>query len=151
MFSASYAVQIPGGDLADRFGVNSSIGGTFTLKLKSKWIFSLEGHYLFGNNLKETHIFDSISDSYGGIISTNGDYASLNVTERGVQLCLRMGRVFPVFKANPNSGIMASIGAGYLQHKIWIEVEDNNAPQIGEEYIKGYDRLTSGFALTEFG
>jgi hypothetical protein len=34
MFYAQYAFQIPGGDLAERFGSNSNVGGGFQLKTK---------------------------------------------------------------------------------------------------------------------
>jgi hypothetical protein len=45
---------------------------------------------------------------------------------------------------------LTTIGAGLLQHKIRIEVQDNNVPQLDGDYRKGYDRLTNGLALTEF-
>ncbi|MBU0763874.1 MAG: hypothetical protein KJ607_03460 [Bacteroidetes bacterium] len=150
MFSATYSVQLPGGDLADRFGVNSLIGGTFHIKLKSNWIFGIEAGYLFGKDLREEGILDSISDSNGEIITMYGDYSLLSISERGMHICGKAGKILPVLNPNANSGILLMGGLGLLQHKIWIEVEGNNAPQIQEEYRKGYDRLTNGLALSEF-
>ncbi|PLX14029.1 MAG: hypothetical protein C0594_00545, partial [Marinilabiliales bacterium] len=60
------------------------------------------------------------------------------------------GRVISIDKKNPNSGILFNVGGGILQHKIHIEVEYNNTPQIQGDYVKGYDRLTNGFAMSEF-
>ncbi|MBI4646350.1 MAG: hypothetical protein HY738_07085 [Bacteroidia bacterium] len=150
MFSAAYSLQIPGGDMANRFGINSNIGGNFNIKFKANWIFGLNFGYLFGKQIKETGIFDSIDDSNGEIITIYGDYAELSVSERGFHAFVSAGKIFPVFKKQPNSGILAQIGTGFLQHKIWIEVDGNNAPQLSGDYRKGYDRLTNGFAINEF-
>ncbi|PLX02477.1 MAG: hypothetical protein C0594_11880, partial [Marinilabiliales bacterium] len=81
--SGTYSVQFPGGDLADRFGVNSNIGASFGLKLKSNWYLGAECVYLFGNNLREDNIFDSITSSEGELITRYGDFASTAVSERG--------------------------------------------------------------------
>jgi len=34
LFKASYAVQLTGADMADRFGTNNNIGGSFAVKTK---------------------------------------------------------------------------------------------------------------------
>ena len=60
------------------------------------------------------------------------------------------GYVFPVLSPNPNSGIIVSGGIGILQHKILIDFRDAQIPQLGEEYKKGYDRLSYGLALNQF-
>ena len=40
-------------------------------------------------------------------------------------------------------------GLGYVQHRMFVGVQDNTALQLTGDYKKGYDRLTSGFGLTE--
>ena len=72
LISASYSYQWPGGDLVKRFGGNSSIGVAFMLKTKSNWIFGIDGNFIFGNNVKENGILDSISTVNGKIIDENG-------------------------------------------------------------------------------
>src|SRR5204863_8304518 len=62
---------------------------------------------------------------------------------------VKAGKVFNVLSPNPNSGLMATVGAGLLQHKIRIENDDANAPQVLGDYVKGYDRLTNGLSITE--
>ena len=37
-----------------------------------------------------------------------------------------------------------------MQHKIRIENDENQAKQISGDYVKGYDRLTNGFALMQY-
>ena len=42
------------------------------------------------------------------------------------------------------------IGAGYMQHKINIYDVGKSLPQLKGDLKKGYDRLTGGFACTQF-
>jgi hypothetical protein len=58
--------------------------------------------------------------------------------------------LFILSKANRNSGIVVMVGAGFLSHKININTAQNNAPTLTEDLKKGYDRLSMGFALTQF-
>lgn len=152
MFSAAYSAQIPGGDMADRFGFSSTIGGSFMYKHKSNLFFETSGSFLFGSALKEEAegILDGIKDSDGQILNEYGEFAKVVLSERGFFAGGRLGYIVPVLKDNPNSGIMISAGGGILQHKIRIDNDGNNAPQILNDYKKGYDKLTNGFALTEF-
>jgi len=152
MFSLSYMFQIPGGDMADRFGPNSNIGGSFMHKFKNNLYYEVNSNFLFGSVLKNDAltIFDSITESHGKIINENGEYAKVVTSERGFFAGGRIGYIIPVWKNNPNSGIMVSAGGGLLQHKIRIDNDGNNTPQILDEYKKGYDKLTNGFATTEF-
>lgn len=157
MFSASYMYQVPGGDLANRFGGNSNIGGSFMYKHKSNFYFEVNSNFIFGSVLKNdaASIFDSItttatSETEGKIINENGEYAKVVTSERGFFIGGRAGYILPLYKDNPNSGIMISAGGGLLQHKIRIDNDGNNAPQINKDYRKGYDKLTNGLAISEF-
>ena len=150
LLGPSFAYQVPGGDLVERFGYNFNVGGSFMRKLKSNWIFGIEGQFIFGDQLKQNNILDSISTQQGFLIGTNGVYADVFLYERGLQFFVKAGKVFPQFGSNPNSGIMATVGVGILQHKIRIENDDNNVPQVHSDYLKGYDRLTNGLSITEY-
>lgn len=152
MFSGSYMVQFPGGDLSKRYGVNSNIGGSFMLKLKSNFIIEVNANYLFGNNLKgdAASVFDSISTSNGNIINENGEYSKISTFERGYFVGARIGKVFPLNKKHPNSGLLIMAGGGLLQHKLRIENDGNNTPQILGDYKKGYDKMCIGFSASEF-
>lgn len=153
MFSANYMLQFPGADMANRFGVNSNIGGSFMIKSKKNLLIELNGNYIFGNILKNeaTHLFDSISTSNNNaIINENGEYAKVRTFERGFFIGARIGKIISFNKPNQNSGLLISFGGGYLQHKIRIENDGNNAPQILGDYKLGYDKMRYGFAATEF-
>jgi hypothetical protein len=149
MLAPSFAIQLPGGNLADRFGYNFNVGGSLIRKLKSNWMFAIEGQFLFGDQVNENHILDSISTQQGFVIGTNGGYADIFLYERGFHFLMKAGKVFPVFSPNSNSGLMATVGLGLLQHKVRIQNDDENAPQVLGDYVKGYDRLTNGLSITE--
>ena len=55
-----------------------------------------------------------------------------------------------MFGVNNNSGLFISGSLGLLQHKIRIENDGNRAPQILNDFKKGYDKLTNGLAVSEF-
>ncbi len=150
VIGGTFAYQIPGGDLSDRFGNDFNVGGTFQWKTNKNWIFGIDGNFIFGEDIKENTILDKISTSQGFIINEAGFYADVFLYERGFMFQGKAGKIFPVMGPNPNSGLMATLGVGLLQHKIRIEDKGNTAPQVSEEYKKGYDRLTNGLSLTEF-
>ncbi len=150
MLFPSYAYQFPGGDLAKRFGNSSTIGPGFLIKTKSNWLFGIDANFIFGNNIKEDSLLNNLLTNKGYVIDENGVYADLNFFERGFYSSFKIGKIFPVFGSNPNSGIVFLAGAGYIQHKIRIEVKNNTAPQLRGDYKKGYDRFCDGIQLNEF-
>jgi hypothetical protein len=151
MFYATYSYQFPGGDMSERFGNNSSLGGGFMWKTNQNWILGAEFNFLFGNDVKiADEIMDNLKTSEGAIINMAGNFTSYSVLERGYYISGRFGKLIPVLSPNPNSGITLIGSLGYLQHKIRIEVADNTAPQLLDDYKKGYDRLAGGFGISEF-
>lgn len=151
MIYATYAYQIPGGDVAKRFGANSAAGAGFQIKTKSNWLFGAEYNYLFGEKVKdELLILSGISTSDGFQINTDGEYADVFFAERGYSISLKAGKIFPVFGPNPNCGILLTLQPGFLQHKIKITNPNNNVPPLRGDYKKGYDEMANGFSATEF-
>jgi hypothetical protein len=145
-----YSIQIPGGDLVDRFGYFHTIGSAFYVKDRKGFIYGFDGQYQFGDQVKENTISNLLTDR-GQLIDGDGEYAALRVFMRGFRFSAQFGKVFSEFLApNPNSGFKVLIGAGLWQHRIRIEDIQQNAPQIKFPYQKGYDRMTNGFALNQF-
>jgi len=149
MLGASFQYQVPGGDMADRFGNNYNVGGFLNYKLANNWMIGLEGDFLFADKVEEDGILDSISTDDGYIIGESGEYATVYLYERGFHLLVKVGKVIPVFGPNKNSGLLLTAGAGFLQHKIKIDVDKEDVPELSNEYKKGYDRLSNGPAITE--
>ena len=146
---ATYSFQWPGGDLAKRFGGNSTIGGGFMIKTKSNWLFGVEGNFLFGQSIKNSDsLLLNISTPEGMIIDENGYYADIIYYERGYSFLGKFGKIIPVLSPNPNCGLMFTAGGGYMQTKIRIHNPGNNAPQVSGDYKKGYDKLNGGWTIT---
>jgi hypothetical protein len=151
-FAASYGYFIPGGDLAERFGDNSTIGAFGGYKSKRNHFITGEWNYIFGYQVKENGILDSIKTSGGFVIDQEGKMADLRIFERGFTAHVQFGHLFPIngISPNKNSGILLTCGIGMLQHKIRIYDNGGRSPQLTGEYLKGYDRLTSGVSFSQF-
>lgn len=144
-FTFNYSYQIPFGNLSNTFGNNSSVGGSYFLEKTNNIFYGIEANYLFGNNIKDTTIFNNISTSEGAIIGANGYYANVNLMQRGFDAYLFYGYAFHS-QNNNLSGIYLSQGIGYLQHQIFIDTRNQNIPQLNEEMKKGYDRFSNGIS-----
>lgn len=140
-----YTHQLPIGKLSERFGDNSSIGFSFFNEKENNLFFGLEGGYLFSSNVKDSSIFENITTSNGAIIGADGTYTNINLMQRGFDIHVFLGYAFHP-KENNLSGIYLSLGLGFLQHQIFIDTKGENAPQLDEDYKKGYDYLTSGIS-----
>lgn len=150
---ASYGALFPEGDLANRFGWHSSLDLQVLVKTKSNWLFGINGSYLFGNEVRENNMFANITTPDGFFISSGGTFSDKILLMRGFSGFLKFGKLFPVLNPNPNSGIVAMGGVGFMLHKIRIELIDGDAttvPQMSEELQKGYDRLSYGIAFHQF-
>lgn len=147
----NYSFDMPKGDIANRFGNNSTVGLGLTYKTKHNWTAGFEVNYLFGGNLKDSSaVLNGIMTETGQIINKFGEYGSVLLTEKGFYVGGKVGRVFPVLGPNKNSGIVFNVGAGLLQYKTRIENKDNNTPPVLNDYKKGYDHLTNGLSAREF-
>lgn len=151
--NACYSLQLPGGDLANRFGINSAIGFGTLYKTKQNWIFYGFWDYKFGSQLKHesSSVLDNLKTNSGQIITNAGEYGVIKLSERGFALSLNFGKIIPLnFETNNYSGILFYAGPYFLQHKISIENDGNTIPEVIGEYVKGYDKLTNGFGVNEF-
>ncbi len=150
LLQVGYAIQFPFADMADRFGNNNCISGGISFKVKNNWMFGAEANFLFGGNIKEDTMLDYLFTSGGFLIGTNGIAESVLLFERGYYFIGKFGKMIPVVKGNPNSGLQVMAGAGFIEHKIKIEDPEAAVPYVTGDYAKGYDRLTNGLALYQY-
>ncbi len=150
LLSINHSFQIPSGDLKNRFGNNSDISISLIYKNSKNLIIQFEGGGLFGPTVKETNLFDPINGENGVLISQNGEIPIIRLFQRGGHMDLSLGKYFKLKSVKNNSGIVLSVGAGYLYHKIFIETITTELPQLNDELIKGYDRLSGGVLIKEF-
>lgn len=146
----SYAAQIPMLDMAKSFGLNSSLGINGGVKTANNWQFELDGTFMFSKNVKVFTILDPLLTSNNQIININGEPTNIEVYERGFTGTFNVGKVFPVIGPNPNSGLIAKLGVGFIRHKIRIDNQDNLVPMLNEENLVYFDRLTWGFLVKQY-
>lgn len=150
LFSPHYALQIPHGDLKDRYDLFSSIGLAVEYKTKRDFIFGIDYDWYFGESIGEFGTFSEITTDFGQIIDADGNYSVVRLNIKGNYLTANCGYLINLPKDEPNSGILIQLGAGWMQHKIDIIASQTKIPQINGEYEKGYDKLTYGFATKQF-
>lgn len=151
MINFSYAYQLPGADLAQRFGNNYNLGGGLEyFTSESNLIFGIEGGYLFGNTVK-FDVLDNLRNDEGFIIGNDKAPADIQLRQRGFYLGALIGKLFSLSSKNPRSGLRLTGSVGILQHKIRIQDDPSRSvPQLLDDYKKGYDRLSNGLAFNEF-
>jgi len=143
-------LDVPGGDLAKRFGLSYRIGPSFMYKTKSNYMFGAKMDFIFGNVIREDSLLAGVHDKDGNFINNNGQRIGIGLFERGIAVGLQAGKIFSLGSTNPNNGLLVMTGVGFLQHRINILDKDKTVPQVRDDYEKGYDRLTNGWYLEQF-
>lgn len=143
-------LELPGADMARRFGLSFRIGPSVMYKTQSNWMFGAKADFVFGNKIKEDSLLVNISDPYGAFINSAGERIGIQILERGYMVGLQAGKIFPISKSKPDNGLLVLTGAGFIQHKILIFDKDKTIPSLRGDYRKGYDRLTNGWYVEQF-
>jgi hypothetical protein len=141
--------QLPGGDMANRYGYSMGVGLPVLYKTGKNILFGIEGNYFFGTQVRE-RIMTNLYTPDNTITDVNGNPAAIRLNERGFTVYGMGGCVINKLGHNKNSGVMVLGGLGYMQHKINIYDVGRNLPQVHGDLAKGYDRLTGGFACNQF-
>lgn len=149
LVGVNFGGQLPFGDLEQRFGANLRAGGSFLIKTKKNWVYGVDAFYMFGRNVKEDVLLQ-LRNTEGHITDNEGYPADIRVTQRGLGAHLHAGRVFNLNKKQPNSGIIVTLGVGYLQHKINIYDAQNRVAAVYDDLKRGYDRLSGGLSFSQF-
>lgn len=145
----NYGYDFPGGDLAERYGSNFHAGLSLSKYSTSfKGFIGMEGNFQFGDKVKEDVLAPLRLES-GAILGNNGAKADLFLRRRGAYIGVFANKTVISSKSNPNSGLNLGLGVGLMQHNIRILNDSNNASQLNNDYSKGYDRNTRGFAAKQ--
>lgn len=148
LIGVNYQFQFPFANMASRFGFNHMVGAGVDYKIKS-WTVGVSGGFLFGSRVKGD-VIAAIRTKDGFVINTEGVATSVFLYERGWRTGLELGRIVSFKKPNANSGLYFKLSLGYLQHKIVINSNAKQVPQLNKTYRMGYDRLSGGFNATQF-
>jgi hypothetical protein len=135
------------------------IGGEVAFKTRKNLYISLQGGGLAGDRVTEPGFLEGLflpSFQQAGILAfvdENGRVFTPNLRQRGWTATLRVGYILSFLRLprqNPNCGLFVELGGGYLSHRILIDkARSERLPLLEGEYLKGLDRLTGGWGLTE--
>lgn len=146
----NYAFHQPFGLLNERFTNFSGFGAGASYRWENKWMAGFNFGAMWGGGVKDNAALDTIIGPSQNLIDNNGNLAIIRLFSRGYHTNAYVGYLLNLKKKNPNSGIVFRAGAGYLEHKIKYQHTMNIMPQLENGMYKGYDRLTSGWMLTQF-
>lgn len=149
--SFNFGAQSPDGDLANRFGNNLYSGLNLEyITDKGNIIFGVNYSFMFGNTVKED-VVASLRDNNGLIFGGDFAAAMIELRQRGSYMSAHIGKLFPLSKENRRSGIRFHLGAGLLQHRVRVQDDPQVfVDQLAGDNKKGFDRLSNGFALSQF-
>jgi hypothetical protein len=89
----AFAHHFPAADLKKRFGNNNTLGGGLEFMPKNNFIFGFDGHFIYGQKVKEDPLKPIRTDS-AYIISGERTLASVVLRERGFYAGFHVGKLF---------------------------------------------------------
>ncbi|MAX68080.1 MAG: hypothetical protein CMP60_00045 [Flavobacteriales bacterium] len=144
IIQSNYTFQVPINELVTDFGTNSALGLAY-LNNQNDFLLGLDINFMFGNNVKNDSLLQTISTEEGWLINTSGELETILHYERGWNSHILFGKSFR-YDEKHLTGVYVYVGIGYLQHKIRLENNRTDLPQIDKDYIKGYDKFTNGIS-----
>jgi len=150
ILDVSYRGAIPGGDLKNRLGFTSLMGVDVGVKFSNQLYLASGLQILFSESANIRGVLDPLLVPGDLLIADNGLLSDIRVLGSGFAVPLSLGILLPIVPSpNPNSGLFVEVGGQYFQHKLNIRATEDEVSGLNNEYIKGYDRLTSGFGVRE--
>lgn len=145
--SFKFNFDLPLADLDTRFGSSNQIGvGIEKYYAKTNIITSAEFNLIFGNNVDQDVIGD-LRQPNGNILAVSGSIGNVFLRQRGFYTGLVLEKILG--KNLYGRGLRLGIGVGHLTHKIRVQNDTNDVPQVRGQYQDLYDHRTSGFAVKQ--
>lgn len=145
----SYGLDLPVGDLADRFGYNFHPSLDLEYSFNDKWFVGIHGSMLLGSIVTEDPI-SNLRTVEGLLVSQQRDLAVITMKQRGFIAGIHAGRLFNLSKTENKHGIRVRAGLGILSHYIIFNNETASTNQLLGDYARGYNRFTRGLEVEQF-
>jgi hypothetical protein len=145
------AICQPNGKLSEDYGTFGEAGGSILYLSKKRFLFGLEGGFIFGGNVLKDPV-PNLRNPDGTISGADGRDAVFKVYQRGSNVpALRAGYLlpfrWPMAEKNTYGGYSLSAGCSWFRNYTYIEDISKKTPQFSDQYRIGYDRLVTGPAL----
>ena len=163
-FSAGALMPLAGGNSGGMANANMgelydgpylNFGIDWAYKWKSNWMATLDGDMWFGYNSDNLTLrADRMGDIFtpqGYLMSWGGYDGIVTLYNRGFAVRPGVAKIIPLFRKNPDSGILLKLSGGWFMQKT-INTQDMNeaeVPQLNEKLMKLYDHLRNGVLLTQ--
>lgn len=124
-------------------------------KWKSNWLLTLDGDFWFGLNsdnlLQRQERMGDVFTSHGYAMTWGGYDGVVTMYNRGLSVRAGVGRIVPVFKGNPNSGLLLRVNGGWMNQmtRFVQEPTQTPVPSLQPPYTRLYDHLRNGVIVTE--
>lgn len=141
---ASYLFEVPGADLARRYGPNSKFEFKLEYFTAKNYTVYTKGGLRVNQNVKED-VLASARTSDGFVIGVNGFYADLFGRKRGFDFGIGGDYLFPV----KDQQLRFGIAGVYTAHWVNIVDDSQSVPLVLDEAGQYYDRFASGFGIEE--
>lgn len=149
LIHAGLSIHQPSGDLEERFGISSAVNLGFHYKMKSNFSYGLDVQFITGDRVKNTNQILGDITTESGPITNDGRLAVMSFAQRGMNINLKIGKVFSIGAPNNNSGIWLQAGAGYYWNKVRISTNNFDLQLLSNDFLKGYDELRAGFSTSQ--
>lgn len=149
MIDIEYGMHLPMADMAEHFKFNFSLGGKIQYLLPNNLILGITGQYQFSDDIRKD-VISNLREPGGAIIDKFGTYSDATLGQRGFFVGGTVGYLVPLLKKQQRSGLEFRISGGYWQHWVHIEVIGSEVFALSDAYLKGYDRMTSGFGMSQY-
>lgn len=151
LIDLAYAMQMPEGDMKENFGYNYNVGARVSYLTARNWIFGVSGEWIFSETVK-TDVLAPLREPNGNIVELTGRMGLTQLGQRGFMTGGQVGKLIELSKKSRQHNLEFRLGVNYMQH--WIRIRllgvPEELPQLFGDYLKGYDRRTSGIALTQY-
>src|SRR5688572_12336489 len=138
LLNMSYGRQAPLKDMALRFGGSNTVGAGLVYKFGNNWQVQAQLETLFSGKVKEDGVFDSMIGQGSNLVDNTGTFAEVRMYERGYLWHIDFGKIIHLDQIDMNSGLLFSLGAGFIEHRIKFTFQRTVLPQVEGDYYKGY-------------
>lgn len=157
ILTGNASADLPGGDMAHRFGNSFRLGPGVMYKTKNNWLIGAKFDFIVGSVIREDSLMANIRDKYPTyskrlyeFINDDGERVGVPVYERGYAVGISVGKLITWGTQHPDRGLEVLTTVGFMQHRIDIYDRDKNIAAIRGSLVKGYDRLANGSFIEQY-
>jgi hypothetical protein len=148
--AATYSVNA--GDWADRYPAYTALPLRLEYYHKNKYTLGADFSFYLGSQVNSAGIFPDMTDADGSLRDNNGYPAVIRYYMRGWSSRAYALKIIPLnYNAAKEArwSLQLGGGVGYTRHYTKFNFDLDMVPQLEEEYLGGYDRLTAGTQIFE--